>query len=256
VEDSSGKDAWEFRTMKKILVVDDESLIRYALTAMLQSDRIEVKAVPSGTQALDEITSRFYDLCFLDIHLPDRDGLEIARTLKDISPGTKIVIMTGSEVTEHMTRDFHKNAELVLSKPFDLFQVKAFVEQVLSEGKPLYRDETNTLKDYQVFINWLANDQRRHERKHVAKSITCLEASSNAEEGAHVFSANVIDISDGGIGIITELELSPGRVIRFFDQMGYGLGIVRWSRRERGDVSYRAGVQFITSESAPYNVAQ
>lgn len=207
--------------MKRILVVDDESLIRYSLAAMLQSDEVEVKAVPSGAEALAEVHGRFYDLCFLDIHLPDMNGFDIMREIRTVSPGTAVILMTASEEEEEaFMQDHVGNREYFLSKPFDLFQVKAFVDRILSGGTPLCHDERLAYRDYTSFMHWFANDQRRHERKAVAKSITCLEVSSVAEEEAHVFSANVVDICDGGVGIVAELELSPGRVIRFFDRLG------------------------------------
>lgn len=237
--------------VKRILVVDDESLIRYSLAAMLQSDEVEVKTVPNGAEALVEIHGRFYDLCFLDIHLPDMNGFDIMKEIRIVSPGTAVIIMTASEEEEAFMKDHVGNREHFLSKPFDLFQVKAFVDHIISGGSPLHHDERHAYRDYTSFMNWFANDQRRHERKAVAKNITCLEASSVAEEGAHVFSANVIDISDGGIGIMTELEIIPGRVIRFFDQMEACMGIVRWSRKGSGEDRYRAGIQFVTAGSGP-----
>jgi DNA-binding NtrC family response regulator len=124
--------------MQKILIVDDESLIRYSLTMMLDNDDREVTAVSNGKDALAEISSARYDLCLLDVHLPDMNGLDIMKIIKRLSPATKVIIMTASEVaypTMQLIRGF---AHHFLPKPFDLFQVNACVDSLLSQDAPLF----------------------------------------------------------------------------------------------------------------------
>jgi len=76
-----GKDS-----LNRILIVDDERLIRQALSKTLNTEGVEVKTVTSGKEALDEIRSSFYDLCFLDINLVDAAGLAIMKTVRDLPP--------------------------------------------------------------------------------------------------------------------------------------------------------------------------
>jgi DNA-binding NtrC family response regulator len=120
---------------KKILIVDDESLIRHSLSAALRQDDIQVKAVPCGKDALGEIDTVFYDLCFLDVNLPDINGLDLMKTVKRSSPATKIIIMTAGMVDEpELVQSIQANANLFLSKPFDLDRVKLFVDRILEQG--------------------------------------------------------------------------------------------------------------------------
>jgi DNA-binding response OmpR family regulator len=124
--------------IKKILIVDDESLIRHSLSAALRQDNIQVKAVPCGNDALGEIDAAFYDLCFLDVNLPDINGLDLMKAIRKSSPATKIVIMTASVIDElDMVQSIQANANLFLAKPFDLDHVKPFVDRIMGETSPL-----------------------------------------------------------------------------------------------------------------------
>ncbi len=122
--------------MKRILIVDDEHLIRHSLSAGLRQDDTTVEAVSCGKDALSEFERNFYNLCFLDIHLPDMNGLDIMKTVKKASPATKIVILTGSEVDAEMMKSIQENAHLLVAKPFDLDQIKTCTDHLLARGTP------------------------------------------------------------------------------------------------------------------------
>ncbi|MEW6116547.1 MAG: response regulator [Nitrospirota bacterium] len=119
---------------KHILIVDDESLIRFALARSLQSNHITVKAVSTGEGALSAVSSLPYDLCLLDIHLSDANGLEIMKQIRTLSPQTKILIMTGSELDAALRQSIEKYACGIIAKPFDLAQLKAVVKNALDSG--------------------------------------------------------------------------------------------------------------------------
>jgi two-component system response regulator AtoC len=120
--------------MKKILIVDDEQLILQGLDKALQSASTEIVTVGTGALALKEITSLHYDLCFLDVCLPDIDGTEVLKKIKAISPKTKAIIMTAGIVTENMKRIIEDNAYMFITKPFDLLQVRMMAKRILEEA--------------------------------------------------------------------------------------------------------------------------
>ncbi len=236
--------------MKKILLVDDEFLIIYSLSATFQNSEIQVATAADGKSALKSISENHFDICFLDIHLPDINGLEIMKKLRFLSPGTKIVIMTGSEVSEAMMKSIQENAHMLIAKPFDLDRIKAFVDRILTTGKPLYRDECAALKDDMSFIKWLADDNRKHERKPHSKGITCYSISPHdGQRISDSLSAHVIDISEAGMCIRTDYLLKPGHILRLSDSPGECTGVVRWSMSVGSMESYRAGIQFVADGS-------
>jgi DNA-binding NtrC family response regulator len=138
--------------MKKILIVDDEFLILYALSKTLIDDDREIITASNGRDALREIGNRCYDLCLLDLHLPDMNGLDIMKKLREVSPATKIIIITGSVITDVMMKSIQENAHLLLPKPFDVEQVKAFASQMLSQPGPTALPGSTALVDDEPFI--------------------------------------------------------------------------------------------------------
>ncbi len=116
---------------KRILIVDDDPLILYAISKAICRDGVEIDAVSTGEEATARINSCPYDLCFLDIYLPDLDGLSIMYRLKEISPETKVVIMTASYVDDDMKKAIDDNADYFIPKPFEIFQIRAITESAL-----------------------------------------------------------------------------------------------------------------------------
>jgi DNA-binding NtrC family response regulator len=116
--------------MTKILLVDDENLILYSLSATLRHDGSEVTAVANGKDALSEIRRLPYDICFLDVNLPDANGFDLMKTVQEISPATKIVIMTAVDLNDGQMSYLHNNACHFLPKPFDLENVRSIVANI------------------------------------------------------------------------------------------------------------------------------
>ena len=116
--------------MKKILLVDDERFFLQSLGSVLQSTAMAVKKVETGTEALQEVAVTPYHLCFLDICLPDLDGIEVLRRITEISPRTKVIMMTAGGITTDMQRIIEKYAYMFLAKPFDLFQARMLVNNL------------------------------------------------------------------------------------------------------------------------------
>lgn len=120
---------------KKILIVDDEQTIREGLSkALCQFCDFhgEIKTVENGKDAIEEISRCFYDVCFLDMRLPDSNGIDVMKKINELSPETKIAVMTGSPITADMKRAIEESASLFLEKPFDISRVRTFLKQALT----------------------------------------------------------------------------------------------------------------------------
>ncbi len=116
--------------MTKILLVDDENLILYSLGATLRRDGSAVTAVSNGTDALSEIRRTPYDICFLDVNLPDANGLDLMKTVREISPATRIIIMTAYDLNEGQMSSLRGNGCHFLPKPFSLEDVRLIVDNI------------------------------------------------------------------------------------------------------------------------------
>ncbi|MFZ4439312.1 MAG: response regulator [Syntrophales bacterium] len=118
-------------TMKKILLVDDETFFLEVLKRALQNPFTEVKMVETGLAALQEIAATPYHLCYLDIGLPDLAGTEVLKRITELSPETKVIMMTGMYVPEEMQQIIEKYAYMFLPKPFDLIQLRMLTQNIL-----------------------------------------------------------------------------------------------------------------------------
>lgn len=116
---------------KNILIVDDEYLIRFTLSVTLARDNAQVKAVATGTEALREIKGLCYDLCILDLHLPDANGLDIMKTILAVSPKTKIIMITGYELDDEFRRSLQAQGCCFLLKPFGLDEITTLASDLL-----------------------------------------------------------------------------------------------------------------------------
>ncbi|RJQ13283.1 MAG: response regulator [Nitrospiraceae bacterium] len=224
--------------VKKILIVDDEALILSGLSKCLANSNTVIKTVANGADALKEISLCPYDLCFLDVRLPDTNGLYLMKKIKRFSSETKVVIMTAHPLSDDLRKEVEDNAFNFISKPFDLSHIKAIAELAL--GKDGSRNESRASCDQEF------KEGRLFLRKPLEKTIDYF---AGVFEGGELklltLTGSVIDISDGGIGLKTGYNLKPGYMIRFSGEtIPYEVGVVKWSM-PAGDNSFRAGIEFM-----------
>ena len=125
----------------RILVVDDEPLICDILCRFLDKNS-SVMAVGSAEEALEEIRTQHYDLCFLDVILPGMNGMEAMKIIKELSPSTKVAIMSGGYLCEDMKRQIAEGALEFIEKPFDLSRIREIANRVAAAltGKSNYEE--------------------------------------------------------------------------------------------------------------------
>ncbi|OES45737.1 sigma-54-dependent transcriptional regulator [Domibacillus iocasae] len=109
--------------MANILIVDDEQEIGRFLTRLFQMKEMNVTYVDSGS-AFDELQGiERFDAAFLDVRLPDRNGLDLLKELKKQAPHCKAVVMTGYSTVKMAVEAIQLGAEDFLEKPFEDIQV-------------------------------------------------------------------------------------------------------------------------------------
>jgi DNA-binding NtrC family response regulator len=119
--------------MTKILLVDDKELILYSLSKMLKHDGADVTTVMNGKDALHEMQRTSYDICFLDVQLPDANGLELMKTFRELSPTTRVIIMTALCLSNEQQDYLHSHNCRYLPKPFEIDQVQSLIAEISSQ---------------------------------------------------------------------------------------------------------------------------
>jgi DNA-binding NtrC family response regulator len=116
----------------RILVVDDEDLIQYALGHALRSGGFEVNTVGTAEEALSALMCDRYEVCFLDRGLPGLDGLDALQHMKTSWPDLRVIFMTGARLTADEEKLIEQWADHFVEKPFDLQQIKEKVEEMVA----------------------------------------------------------------------------------------------------------------------------
>lgn len=123
----------------KILVVDDDETIRTTMKAILQDEGYAVDLAATGKEAIQKTQEKTYNVALLDIRLPDMEGVELLKLLKDGVPRTRKIMVTGYPSMQNAISALNKNADAYLLKPVD-------VEKLLNTVKQQLADQENERK--------------------------------------------------------------------------------------------------------------
>ncbi len=122
--------------MLRVLVVEDEPLLRWALSESLASAGHLVTAVNDGASALRALgqASAAIDVVLLDFRLPDSSDLGILRQLLQIAPGRPVVMMTACNTPELTREALALGVHRVVDKPFDMQAIESCLREASASG--------------------------------------------------------------------------------------------------------------------------
>lgn len=115
----------------RLLIVEDEVDILYALQKGLKNEGYAVDIVSDGEEALDFLSLNTYDLVVLDINLPGIDGFSILKRVREKDINTRIIIVSANREIEDRIKGLDLGANDYLVKPFDFFELKARIRALL-----------------------------------------------------------------------------------------------------------------------------
>ncbi len=114
-------------TRKKVLIVDDEYLIRYAMRKLIEYEGYSAFTAGCGDDAFRLFNEQNPDIVILDIHLPDTNGLALLKTLKEISPSVTVIMATGCPDAQGSVEAMKMGALAYLEKPFSIDTLKTLM---------------------------------------------------------------------------------------------------------------------------------
>lgn len=123
--------AWNIQMQaNRILVVDDDAMVRESIQLMLEMDGHAIELAGSGPEALERLAAGPYDVVLTDNRMPGMTGLELARRIKDMRPAQLVILFSGSPPVGSCSP-----CDRVLLKPFSAADLRRVVRQTANPSK-------------------------------------------------------------------------------------------------------------------------
>lgn len=140
-----------------ILIVDDDEVMQETLSDVLKKRGYEVYSVHSGNGALSVIKKNVIDLILLDMRLPDIDGLEVLKKIKEFDTEILVIMMTAYSDVQTAVSAMKSGAYDYINKPFELEELKLLIEKgletksLINEVRRLHRQQKEKYLNCQIF---------------------------------------------------------------------------------------------------------
>jgi DNA-binding NtrC family response regulator len=115
----------------RILVVDDDESIRKTMKAILEDVGYLVDLAATGSEAIQKTEEKAYNVALLDIRLPDMEGVELLKLMKDTVPRTRKIMVTGYPSMQNAIVALNKNADAYIIKPVNVEKLLNTVKEQL-----------------------------------------------------------------------------------------------------------------------------
>lgn len=132
----------EINSHYNILIVDDEPLIRESLYEILRIEGYKAHMAASGEEAIEIIRKQKTDIVITDMKLPKMSGLAVLHQIKDLSPETEVILITGYGSVESAVEAMKKGACDYITKPINDVEIKIILSRII-EKKEIVSENRN-----------------------------------------------------------------------------------------------------------------
>ena len=129
----------------RILVVEDDRLLNNTLCYNLDAAGYVVDSALTKSAASNFLTKQDYDLIVLDVNLPDGNGFDFCREVKERWPDTAVIFLTANDMESDMLKGYELGAEDYVTKPFNILELKARIRALLRRSGAAEKQEPNKL---------------------------------------------------------------------------------------------------------------
>src|SRR6266496_1688498 len=173
----------------RILIVDDEPVMADSLKQNLVEEGYSVDTAPTGAGAIELFDQAGHHLAICDLQLPDMDGLEVMRHMKDARPTTEVIVVTGYGSVQKAVEATKAGAFYFIQKPFDFEEIQPLVEKAL-ERRELVAETTNMRRQLST----------RAEYFNIIGASKAMQTIYETIESVAKSDANVLIVGESGTG--------------------------------------------------------
>jgi DNA-binding NtrC family response regulator len=121
------------RERARILIVDDEEIVRESLSAWLEKDGYTVATAPDGPSALERLARERWGIVLLDLKMPGMDGLQVLEQARTLQPDASVVIMTAYATVDTAVSAMKLGAYDYIVKPFDPEELSLMIQKIVAQ---------------------------------------------------------------------------------------------------------------------------
>ena len=177
--------------MNKILIVDDDEMLCVGLAELLESEGYDVSYLHSGIDVLSSVKEDDFDVVFLDLRLPGKDGLEVLKELKAYKPELNTIVMTAFATVPTAVEALKLGAFDYIRKPFELDEVLSNIAGIMEDiklsktelqddrsGTELFRESIM----HSDFALWVTGYPTEEDKKRFPDKVKILQLSERRDE--------------------------------------------------------------------------
>ena len=120
----------------RVLLVDDEAIVRDSVSEWLKNDNYDVECACNGEEAINHVKAARFDTAVVDLKMPGMDGMEVMKRLKQSAPQILVIIITAYGTAESAVDAMKLGASDYLLKPFTLDKLEKAIEDVYQKSGP------------------------------------------------------------------------------------------------------------------------
>jgi DNA-binding NtrC family response regulator len=134
-------------TKEKILIVDDDPLLKESLVSILENEGYYIETARTGAEAEAKVRKEFFHVALLDVHLPDMKGTDLLVKINKIAPRMKKLVLTGYPDTNSAIQAVNQSADAYLIKPFDPIDlIKLIAENIEAQKEEIKYSQEKVLE--------------------------------------------------------------------------------------------------------------
>lgn len=131
----------------KVLLAEDDLSLGYVIKDNLQDAGYEVVLCPDGQTAIEKFDKSQFDICLLDVMMPNKDGFTVARKIRQISDMVPILFLTAKSMEEDKIKGFLTGADDYITKPFSMQELLLRMDVFIRRTRKLHAD---SVQEYSI----------------------------------------------------------------------------------------------------------
>jgi len=134
-------------TKSKVLLAEDDLSLGYVIKDNLSDAGYEVVLCADGQAAIDKFGKESFDICLLDVMMPNKDGFAVAKKIRQHTDLVPVLFLTARSMEEDKIKGFQSGADDYITKPFNMAELLLRMEVFLRRTKKMYSEQ---VQEYQI----------------------------------------------------------------------------------------------------------